>query len=148
MNFRYENPTVESYPNGEVVLSWDGKRVDMSPRSLRDAGEPIPYVTKDSGTRKEYPSGFRRDTTVGKARYDLVPHEPLQRVAELMARGAEKYGEDNWRLAETTEELTHFKASAARHFNAWLSGVEDGEDHMAATVFNLFAHAEISKKLV
>jgi len=60
----------------------------------------------------------------------------LTRLAELMARGAEKYDEDNWRKAQTPEEIARFKQSAFRHFIAWFRGDED-EDHSMAVAFNI-----------
>lgn len=98
------------------------------------------YITKDSGKRQEYPSGMRRDTQEGKPRYDLIDLDMLTRWAELMARGAEKYGEDNWKLADSEEERTRFRASAFNHFVKWLKGVDDGEDHAAAILFNVAAY--------
>lgn len=103
----------------------------------------MPYITKDSGERIEFPSGMHRDTQDGKARYDLVDLPMLKRWAELMARGADKYGEDNWRLANGTEELKRFQASAFRHFIQWFEG-EDDEDHAAAVFYNI-AGAEMVK---
>jgi hypothetical protein len=97
------------------------------------------FETKDSGARVDYPSGFRRDTDVDKPRYDLIPLDALRRLAELMARGARKYGDNNWMLASGDVELQRFKASAFRHFVQWMNGEVD-EDHMAAVVFNLFAY--------
>ena len=96
------------------------------------------FVTKDSGERVLYDSGFTRDVQGNKPRYDLIPLPMLKRVAELYARGASKYGDSNWKLADTDEELQRFKASAFRHFVAWMDDETD-EDHMAAVVFNLFA---------
>ena len=104
------------------------------------------YETKDSGERVEFASGMVRDTTDGKPRYDLIPHEPLKRLAELYARGAEKYGDNNWQLANSEEELQRFKASAARHFHQWLNGEQD-EDHGIATAWNIFAYEHISERL-
>ena len=111
------------------------------------------FVTKDSGERIDYPSGMRRDTQNGKPRWDLLfvpemPYElqPLTRVAALLARGAEKYGDNNWTLANSEEELARFKASAARHFAQWITGERD-EDHMAAVWFNLQAAAYVEWKL-
>lgn len=52
------------------------------------------YVTKDSGKRQDYESGMKRDVQEGKPRYDLIYEPMLTRWAELMARGAEKYGGD------------------------------------------------------
>lgn len=104
------------------------------------------YITKDSGQRKDYKSGFRRDLNVGKPRYDLIPHELLTRLAELYARGAEKYGDSNWKLADpkSHEEVNRFKESGYRHFIQWFRGDID-EDHLSAVVFNLFAHEWITK---
>jgi len=66
------------------------------------------FETKDSGKRINYDSGMVRDTTDGKARYDLIPLPMLKRLAELYARGAEKYDKDlpinidNWYNVCTT----------------------------------------------
>jgi hypothetical protein len=101
------------------------------------------FITKDSGVREEYDSGMRRDTQNGKPRFDLlyplgIPYNDqfLTRVAELLARGAEKYTERNWEHAEGEVELARFKASALRHLTQWVCGETD-EDHASATVFNL-----------
>ena len=105
-----------------------------------------PFETKDSGVREEYPTGMRRDTQAGKPRYDLIDLAFLKRWAELMSRGAEKYGERNWELAETPEELARFKASAFRHLIQWLQG-DDEEDHATAVAFNLAAAEMVKRKL-
>jgi hypothetical protein len=94
------------------------------------------FTTKDSGERIKFNSGFQRDTNTGKARYELIPHEMLTRLAELMARGAEKYNANNWRLASSPEEYDRFKESAFRHFMQWMRGDTD-EDHAAAVQFNI-----------
>jgi hypothetical protein len=104
------------------------------------------YITKDSGVRKEYESGMRRDSTEGKPRYDLIYEPMLTRWAELMARGAEKYGQRNWELANSEEEMNRFKASAWRHFVQWSRGDID-EDHIAAVFFNLSAYEMVKEKI-
>lgn len=110
------------------------------------------YITKDSGHRQEYASGMRRDLQDGKPDYSLLlagvgyENEMLTRWAELMTRGAEKYGRRNWQLASSDEELERFKASAFRHFVQWISG-EDDEDHAAAVFFNINAHESTKYKL-
>ena len=104
------------------------------------------YITKDSGKRQDYESGMRRDTQEGKARYDLIYEPLLTEWAELMARGAEKYGSDNWRLADSVEELERFKASAWRHFVQFMRG-DDDEAHHAAVLFNIAAIMSLQKKL-
>lgn len=105
---------------------------------------PEKYKTKDSGKRVKWKSGFNRDTNDGKPRYDLIPKEMLKRLAELYARGAEKYGDCNWQKAVTPEEMNRFKESAWRHFMQWQSGEED-EDHASAIVFNIFAYEWLTK---
>jgi hypothetical protein len=104
------------------------------------------FETKDSGKRVEFKSGMRRDATDGKARYDLIPEPMLTRLAELYGRGAEKYGDRNWELANSQEELDRFKASAWRHFVQWSRG-DDDEDHAVAVAFNVFAYETIKEKL-
>lgn len=111
------------------------------------------FVTKDSGVRQSYDSGMVRDTQENKPRFDLLfvpgmPYEaqPLTRWASLLERGATKYGEENWTLANSEEELRRFRASAARHFSQWIAGETD-EDHMSATFFNMAAVAYMEWKL-
>lgn len=110
------------------------------------------YTTKDSGKRQEYDSGMRRDTQEGKPDFTLLvtdlPYDEqlLTRWAELMARGAEKYGRNNWQLANSEDELARFKASAFRHFMQWLTG-EDDEDHAVAVLFNINAAEYVKHKL-
>ena len=112
------------------------------------------YQTKDSGVREEYTSGMRRDVQTDKPRFEFLlvsgmPYEEqfLTRWAKLMARGAEKYGERNFELANSTEELERFKASALRHMMQWLSGETD-EDHGVAVAFNIFAAQMVEYKLL
>lgn len=104
------------------------------------------YVTKDSGKREEFATGMVRDTQDDKPRYDLLDRAFLKRGAELMARGAKKYGENNWRKAATEEELSRFKASAVRHMFQWLDG-DTSEDHAAAVAFNLSGAEMVKEKL-
>ena len=98
------------------------------------------YETKDSGERVLFESGFTRDNADAKPRYDLIPLELLQRLAELYTRGAEKYGESNWKLATGEKEIHRFKECAWRHFVKWQAGLEDGEDHSTATIWNVIAY--------
>lgn len=104
------------------------------------------FETKDSGKRVDFPSGMRRDTDEGKPRYDLIDEPFLTRLAQLMARGAIKYGEENWRLANSQEELKRFQASGFRHFVQWIRGDED-EDHMAAVAYNLMAAEYVKRRI-
>jgi predicted HAD superfamily Cof-like phosphohydrolase len=58
-------------------------------------------------------------------RMDLVPPETLLRVAEVLATGAVKYGEDNWKLIGTNDHINH----ALAHLYGHLSG-DTSEKHL------------------
>lgn len=104
------------------------------------------FVTKDSGKRQEFATGMRRDVQTDKPRYDLVDFVLLKRWAELMGRGAVKYGEDNWRKAATQEELKRFASSLLRHTYQLLEG-DRSEDHAAAICFNAAGYEMVREKL-
>lgn len=104
------------------------------------------YITKDSGVRESFDSGMVRDTQQGKPRYDLIDRPILKRWAELMARGAEKYGENNWKKATGEAEYNRFRASAFRHLMQWLDG-DSTEDHAAAVLFNIAGAEMVRKRL-
>ena len=104
------------------------------------------YITKDSGKREEFTSGMVRDTQDDKPRYDLLDWAMLERWAQLMARGAKKYGEENWRKASGEAELKRFKASALRHMVQYFRGDRD-EDHAAAVFFNISGAEMVKTKM-
>ena len=104
------------------------------------------FQIKDSGKRIDYPSGMRRDVDDNKPRYDLIDRAFLRRWAMHMMLGAKKYGDNNWRLASSEDELNRFKASAIRHMMQWLDGDTD-EDHAAAIAFNVAAAEYVKEKL-
>lgn len=111
------------------------------------------FITKDSGERQEFSSGMKRDIQHDKPRFDLLlvsdmPYEAqfLTRWANLMSRGAFKYGERNFEKADSYEELERFMASALRHMMQWLAGETD-EDHSAAIAFNLMGAEMVKYRL-
>lgn len=104
------------------------------------------FVVKDSGVREEYESGMRRDTQEGKPDYTLIHIPFLTRIAVHLGKGAIKYGENNWKLANSHAELRRFQKSAFRHLVQWLIGETD-EDHMAAVCFNLMAAEYVKERI-
>ena len=72
--------------------------------------------------------------------------EVVQNWAELMQRGADKYGENNWQLASSEEERARFYQSGFRHAMQFMSGQTD-EDHQSAVLFNLAAYLFVWRKL-
>lgn len=91
------------------------------------------FITKDSGERQNFESGARRDISTGKPRYDLLSLKALRRWAELMGRGAEKYGSRNWEKGMPTSRMAE---SALRHFFQYME-CDRSEDHLAAALFNI-----------
>lgn len=109
-------------------------------------GNLLRYTVKDSGSQAEYEDGMRRDTTEGKPRFDLiwpedVPYDEqlLTRVAMQYYRGGLKYGDRNWEKSSTEKSLAHHVSALLRHTFKFIAGVEDGEDHAAAIVWNVNA---------
>lgn len=89
---------------------------------------------KDSGVREDFDTGSRRDTRVGKGRYDLIPPRPLKRLAKHYENGAIKYSDRNWELGQPS---SRFLDSLIRHAYAYADGERD-EDHLAAIAWNSF----------
>ena len=112
------------------------------------------YVTRDSGKKQVHSDGVQRDTRDGKTLYTLmfpkgVPLEEqlIHRVAELYTRGAEKYGDRNWENSRAEDTLEHHREALWRHFMKFFMGVQDGEDHAAAIVWNINAIEHTQRNL-
>lgn len=116
-------------------------------QAIADANKSqLGFVTKDSGKKAVYEDGMQRDTTEGKPMFGLmfpegVPYEEqlITRVADLYARGAVKYGDRNWEKSCTPKSLNHHREAFWRHAVKFFLGVQDGEDHAAAVVWNVNA---------
>ena len=93
------------------------------------------YKIKDSKKRKVFSTGMQRDSE-DKVLYSLIPLWMLDRFAEHLTKGAQKYKKRNWEKACTPDELDRFIDSAWRHWRALLAG-EVEEDHFSALIFNL-----------
>lgn len=95
------------------------------------------YVTKDTGKgREKYKSGMVRDIRVQKGRFDLLSPFVLIRLAKIYERGSYKYSERNW---EKGCPFSRFLDSAFRHLVQYIAGINDGEDHIGASIWNLTA---------
>jgi hypothetical protein len=92
------------------------------------------FTVKDSGERREFPTGSVRDKRDGKGRFDLIPNHSLFRLARLYEEGAKKYSERNW---ERGQNLMSYLDSCFRHLNNLLNG-EQTEDHAACVAWNIF----------
>lgn len=110
------------------------------------------FTTKDSGKSKDYSSGMKRDDDSDKPHFEYLyvkgmPYEEqlITRWAELMQRGALKYGDRNFENASSEEELDRYKSSALRHMMQWQMD-ENDEDHAVAVMFNLMCGEMIKSK--
>ncbi len=90
------------------------------------------YVTKDSGSKDSFSTGYQRDCRDGKGRYDLLPMNAIDRLAKLYERGAKKYGDRNFAKGAPFSRTID---SAFRHMARWMAGHRD-EDHLAAILWN------------
>lgn len=59
-------------------------------------------------------------------RCDLLPEYGVLEVSKVLHRGAEKYGEDNWKQITTDEHVNH----CLTHLFLYLSG-DSSEDHLS-----------------
>jgi hypothetical protein len=59
-------------------------------------------------------------------RFDLIDAKALFEMAKVLHTGAEKYGEDNWRLISIEEHLNH----GIMHAYAYLAG-DRTDDHLS-----------------
>lgn len=78
-------------------------------------------------------TGAMRSTDADSVRFDLIPQRMLLEVATVMATGAAKYGEHNWKKGfKWSSCLNH----CARHLYLYLTG-DKKEHHLAHMVCNL-----------
>ncbi|KKN68954.1 hypothetical protein LCGC14_0446390 [marine sediment metagenome] len=82
-----------------------------------------------------------------KLRYDLIPADALEQVADLFTLGARKYGDRNW---EQGFNYTRVYAAMMRHLQAWYMGEdydsEDGQHHLAPVAWGalVLLHFQLS----
>lgn len=93
---------------------------------------------------RKYSTGSVRDSEVGKGRQDLIPLEPLKRLAVHYENGAKKYGDRNWELGQ---EMAGHLRSAFRHLTEFMNGAND-EDHLSACVWNIFSFIATEKWVI
>ena len=81
---------------------------------------------------RTFPSAATRDSDADSERYDLLPPEPVKRRAIIMAEGAAKHGDNNWKKGIPISGcLNHLE----RHLNLYKLG-DTSEDHLAKVTVN------------
>ena len=104
------------------VISVNNQRA----RDLDRRGEVrIRGTNPDEGV-KHNPKHIRAQKD-GKAPMHLLPWKPLAQVAQVLAGGANKYGERNWRIDEILAST--YEGAIGRHaFLEWAQGVDADPD--------------------
>ena len=111
-----------------------------------NGGNPPPasgHPLQDSGERRDFATGSRRDKRTGKGRFDLLPARALRRLARHFEAGAVKYGDRNW---EKGQPLSVYLDSALRHATIYMEGKTD-EDHLIAAAWNLLCLADTEERI-
>lgn len=85
--------------------------------SIADIADPsAPTHTNDQGGSQ----------SLIPVRFDLIDAKALFEMAKVLHTGAEKYGEDNWRLISINEHLNH----GLMHVYAYLAG-DKSDEHLS-----------------
>ena len=97
-------------------------------------------------TRVKHPvTGGEKDSKL--ARFDLIPPEPLTRVAEVYGRGAEKYAPRNW---ERGYDWGLSYAAMQRHLWAFWGGEDmdpdSGLPHLAHAAWHCLTLMEFGSR--
>jgi hypothetical protein len=88
---------------------------------------------KFSGVKNEYVGGATRDNSKGKGRYDLISPLFLKKLAQVLEKGAENHGDNNWKGGIKYSRLID---STLRHVSQYNEGMRD-EEHLTQAVCNL-----------
>ena len=107
-------------------------------RELPSHHQPVPMPVHQEEI-ETYSNGAKR-AAVQEA-YHLIPPLGLQAVAEAMAKGAARYGDDNWRGLPKEVMVNH----AIRHLVLWMAG-DRSEPHAAHAACNCLMLHELEKK--
>ena len=96
-----------------------------------DSMKPTPPAVKPPGFPPEE-KGMKYDNQ--KTRWELMPYDALDEVADVLTFGAQKYADRNW---EKGINYSRVLGAAARHISAFHQGVREDEE----TGLHPLAHA-------
>ena len=99
------------------LLGQLGDITTVSPFTYRNMTmEPeVEIVTNADGGKQSYV----------KPRFELIPPVVLRQIAITLSEGADKYGEDNWKLISISDHINH----ALNHINLYYLD-DKSEDHL------------------
>lgn len=118
---------------------------DLEALEALEASFTASQEIKDSGERREFSSGAKRDRGAGKQyrRYDLLPTHALHLLAMHYGKGAAKYAARNW---EKGMPLSEFYNSAESHALKLACGYDD-EPHAEAWLWNAICFLETRERI-
>jgi hypothetical protein len=88
------------------------------PPPLKDA---IPTAAEYCRELDAFAQGRKNDA--GKLRYDLIPPEALEALADILTYGAQKYSPGGWK--EVPDAKDRYYAALMRHLQSWRMGEQD-----------------------
>ena len=83
---------------------------------ITGVGPDVPVVVNKRGGRQ----------SMTLYRFDLLDPRAMFALTEVLATGAEKYGESNWRQIDASDHVNH----ALQHLFAWLAS-DTADAHLA-----------------
>ena len=104
------------FPHHQDILTTDIQTGEEQMADIKGVGPNAPL--------KVLPNGAASSST--PYRFDLLPSLALAEVARIMAAGAEKYGEGNWKLLPANDHLNH----AMQHIFAHTAGDTQEADEL------------------
>ncbi len=94
---------------------------------------PVLKDIPDQENTKTHETGAKRSTDADDARFDLIPQLALYEVAKVLAEGAKKYGEHNYRKGfKFSDVMNHLLT----HANKYLRG-DKSEHHLSHIACNI-----------
>jgi hypothetical protein len=100
-----------------------------------EGNETMKHGLKDSGQRNVEKTGCLLEPKDGHGRFDLIPPEPLFRVAKIYEQGSIKYAPNNWKKGMAWSKCL---SALERHLQKWKRGDRD-EDHLAMVLWRTMA---------
>lgn len=152
MNFITKDTGERASFSGGMVRDSEATKTrwDLIPNELFDR-------VMDDGKNTNFIQAFRYWQETGDGAADVIrvliqldcagdTLEFFKRVADLMARGAEKYDEWNWQKGKDGVVYERYFRSADRHFKQYLLG-DRTEDHAVAIYFNLNGRIYVANQI-
>jgi hypothetical protein len=113
-----ELENIRNYLADELILGPEHKEMDEDLFELQGLG-------KQKEEQHVSPTGAKRNT-VGKIPYEFLPLDLLDGASKVMKKGADKYGNDNFRLGF---EPLHCLGSLIRHLSSIQQAIQHNDKH-------------------